>query len=55
LWNGPAVAGTNSLTWNAVDGAGKNVASGLYLYRLTVTGGNGKNSFTGVQKMLLVR
>ena len=55
LWNGPAVAGTNSLTWNAVDGAGKNVASGLYFYSLTVTGGNGKNIFTGVQKMLLVR
>jgi hypothetical protein len=55
VWSGPAAAGINSLTWNAVDGAGRNVASGLYFYRLTVAGGNGKNIFTGVQKMLLVR
>jgi hypothetical protein len=55
LWNGPAAAGTNSLMWNAVDGAGKGVASGLYFYRLTVTGGSGKSIFSGVQKMLLVR
>jgi hypothetical protein len=55
LWNGPAAAGTNRLTWNAADGAGRSVASGLYFYRLTITGSNGKNIFTGVQKMLLVR
>ena len=55
LWNGPAAAGINTLTWNATDGAGVNVASGLYFYRLTVTGGNGKNIFTGIRKMLLVR
>ena len=55
LWNGPAAAGINNLTWNATDGTGGSVASGLYFYRLTVTGDNGKNIFTGVQKMLLVR
>lgn len=55
LWNGPAAAGTNSLTWNATDGAGRNVASGLYFCRLTVSGSDGRNIFTGVQKMLLVR
>jgi hypothetical protein len=55
MWNGPAAAGINTLTWNATDGAGVNVASGLYFYRLTVTGESGKNMFTGVRKMLLVR
>jgi flagellar hook assembly protein FlgD len=55
LQNGLAAAGRTSIVWDATDRSGLSVASGLYFYRLTVTGSNGQELFRSVQKMMLVR
>ncbi len=55
LMSGPALAGRNTITWNAEDNAGRSVASGVYFYRLTVTGVDGKMAYRAVQKMMLLR
>jgi hypothetical protein len=44
-----AEAGTHQVVWNGVDAAGREVSSGVYLYRLTSTEG------TLARRMLLVR
>jgi hypothetical protein len=54
LINGPIAAGRTTIVWNANDQSGRAVASGVYFYRLTVNGA-GKELFTSVRKMLLVR
>ena len=54
LISGPIAAGRTSIVWNANDQVGHAVASGVYFYRLTVNGA-GKELFTSVRKMLLVR
>ncbi len=42
-------AGTHNITWEATDDGGHSVASGVYLYRLTV------GEFSSVKKMVLLR
>jgi hypothetical protein len=49
LVNGKMTAGSHESTWNA-----KNIASGMYFYRLTVKDGD-KTLFSSTRKMLLVR
>jgi hypothetical protein len=49
LVHGKMVAGSHETTWSA-----RNVASGVYFYRLTVDNGE-KTLFTSTKKMLLVR
>ena len=55
LQNGNAAAGRSTIVWNATDHAGQAVASGVYFYRLTVSGANGKTLYQSVQKMMLMR
>lgn len=55
LQNGNTAAGRTTLVWNATDHAGQAVASGVYFYRLTVSGANGKTLYQSVQKMMLMR
>ncbi len=55
LVNGNVPAGRATVVWNATDDAGRQVASGLYFYRLTVTDAGGKAIFGVVKKMMLVR
>ena len=49
LWNGPLTAGTYTMQWDGRDRAGREVASGIYVYRLQ-TGATDL-----VKRMLLVR
>jgi hypothetical protein len=55
LANGPVEAGVHAVTWNGRDVAGRQVAPGLYLCRLTVTAGNGREVYSGIRKMLLTK
>ncbi len=50
LTNGNYAAGYHSATWNAAD-----VASGVYLVRLTATDANGTVKFNKVGKLLLAK
>ena len=54
LAKGREVAGKHSVTWDGRDDFGRNLASGVYLYRLEAKGPNG-NHFVKVGKMSLVR
>lgn len=49
LFNGQQMAGTHSIAWNSKNDFGQDVASGVYLLKLTA------GSFTQVKKMMLVR
>jgi len=49
LYDGMASIGRNSVVWNGFDNSGREVASGLYLYRLT--GENG----SATRKMMLLK
>ena len=42
-------AGSHQVTWNGLDDAGNRVASGVYLYQMTVEG------YTETRKLLLIR
>ena len=46
-------AGDHTVLWDATDDAGRRVASGVYLIRLTWRGGDAPEA--GVRKVLLVR
>jgi len=54
LVDGERDAGNYSVVWTGQDGSGKQVASGVYFYRLS-SQSNGATRFTGVGKMLMVR
>ncbi len=54
LVDGERDAGNYSVVWSGQDGSGKQVASGVYFYRLS-SQLNGATRFTGVGKMLMVR
>ena len=51
LFDGTVEDGRHSLIWDGKDAFGRNAASGLYFYRLTVDDGN----WTNTRKMLLAR
>jgi len=38
LWQGPLGAGSHRFVWNGRDAAGRDVAAGVYLYRVEVDG-----------------
>ena len=38
VWQGPLGAGTHRFTWDGRDGAGKDVAAGVYIYQVEVDG-----------------
>jgi len=48
-------AGTHTLEWNGKSGEGTFVSSGVYFYRIFVRPLNGKQGFTSVKKMLMMR
>jgi hypothetical protein len=47
-------AGNHSIQWNANDAGGKQLTSGIYLYKLTASGIDG-NKFEETKKMILIR
>jgi M6 family metalloprotease-like protein len=49
LFDGQATSGPHSLSWDGCDDSGREVASGVYIYRLTTEG------FTGTGKAILSR
>jgi hypothetical protein len=49
LVNGPMDAGTHTVVWNGIDADGRQVATGVYFYRLTTP------DYTDVKKMLLLK
>ena len=55
LVRGKASAGTYSVRWDGKDNSGKEVGSGVYLYRLRAGQGKGQGDFVRVRKMVLVR
>ena len=50
-------AGYTEVTWNGVNKNGVTVSSGVYFYRLVVSGGEPKNtqSWSNVKKMLMLK
>jgi hypothetical protein len=46
-------AGYHKLQWNSLNNEGKTVANGMYLYRLTTSGGDER--FSSVKKMVLLK
>ena len=55
LVRGKASAGTYLVRWDGKDSSGKEVGSGVYLYRLRAGPGKGQEDFVRVKKMVLVR
>jgi flagellar hook assembly protein FlgD len=47
--------GTFEAVWNGRNSAGNQMASGMYFYNLIATSTDGKNTFTNVKKMLLLK
>jgi phosphodiesterase/alkaline phosphatase D-like protein len=47
-------AGFHTVTWNGLNSSHRSVASGVYFYRIVVTGDE-KNTFTSSKKMLLLK
>jgi flagellar hook assembly protein FlgD len=54
LYNGAAREGYNAVVWNASGRSGANVASGVYLYRVTAQLNDGR-SFSDTKRMLLLK
>ena len=54
LVDGLQESGDHSVSWDSHDDGGTAVASGVYFYRLTVRGQNGKQ-FAATKKMLIVK
>ncbi len=48
------VAGNHSIIWNAKDTNGKQLTSGIYLYKLTASGAKGED-FQDIKKMILLK
>jgi hypothetical protein len=55
LLNGFLAAGNHDAEWNGRDGAGNAVATGVYFYRLEVSGANGTPGFEAMRKMILLK
>jgi hypothetical protein len=54
LIDGPQQAGFHTVTWNGQNQSNQAVASGVYFYRIVVTGDDEK-TFTRSKKMLLLK
>jgi len=52
---GPVEAGAHEVVWDGRDALGREVSSGVYLYRLTYTGRTPSEQETTVRRMVLVR
>lgn len=55
LVDGIVEAGRHSITWNATDGAGRILSSGIYLYRMSATSVSTHKAFNDERKMLLLK
>jgi len=55
LCDGPARIGRHQVMWNGRDGQGRALASGIYLYRITVMDARGVVRFTDTRKMVLLK
>ena len=55
LESGYKAAGTHEVTWNATDQAGRQVASGMYMYRLHVLSNEGSVEQSLVGQMVLMK
>lgn len=55
LVNGWEQAGCKSVVWNGLDDEGKAVSSGVYLYKITITGQNSGTKFSQSAKMILLK
>jgi flagellar hook assembly protein FlgD len=56
LVTGRQEVGVHTVKWDGHDNWGRDVASGIYFYRITVDGGIGeKGNFTAAKRMMLVR
>ena len=55
LVEGEKPAGHYSVQWDGKDSSGRDVASGIYLYRLQVRTGHGREDFTQTRRMILLR
>ncbi len=54
-WNLEENAGRKQITWYGKDENGQVVASGIYLYRITVISHESKKEFAKIRKMLLLK
>jgi len=54
LVDGNIPAGYQFAQWNGKDGSGKSIASGVYLYRIEITGNDGKQ-FATVKRMMMMK
>ncbi len=54
LSNGWMQAGSSVIVWNGKDNNGHQVVSGVFIYRMTATGSDGRH-FTGSHKMILLK
>ena len=55
LVDGVVEAGRHSITWNAADGGGRRVTSGVYFYQMQATSVNTHKMFNEVRKMVLLK
>ena len=55
LVDGTRQAGTYAINWDARDDQGRDVASGIYLYRLSFSGGPGRAGFSASRRVTLLR
>ena len=55
LVDGTVEAGMHEVVWDGRDSAGRNLASGVYVYRLTYAGRTPSDQGSVVRKMVLVR
>ncbi|MFQ6676382.1 MAG: FlgD immunoglobulin-like domain containing protein [Fidelibacterota bacterium] len=55
LVSGPQDLGTRSVSWKGRDKHGREVSTGVYLYRITVNPLSGNSSFVQTRKMILLK
>jgi len=55
LVDGSKSAGYFNVVWNSKDESGRDVSSGVYLYRFTATPNNGEKAFRQSGKLMLMK
>ncbi|HUI11529.1 MAG TPA: carboxypeptidase regulatory-like domain-containing protein [Bacteroidota bacterium] len=55
LVNGQLGAGLHEMTWDGRDDEGRGLASGVYFYRIHVSGPDGRAAYDAIRKMLLLK